>query len=104
MTVGTRQAERIRQTAVAPNRPLPRGRTPFDAALKSHESLLLTNAWATATSLLRYHLPANDVAELTGLPPNSVVGIRRALSAADGRHTVMGRAGRPPRSFINTVE
>lgn len=103
MAIATNFGESIRQSGTAGTKATVKGRTPFDATLKSHESLLLSNAWQTATALLRFHLPVADVANLTGLPANSVSGMRRALSQVDGRHTVMGRAGRPPHSFITTV-
>jgi hypothetical protein len=103
MGLGTTFGDVVRPSGSAVMKGAARGRTPFDATLKSHDSLLLTNAWNTATELLRYHLPVADVANLTGLPANSVAGMRRALAQVDGRHTVMGRAGRPPHSFITMV-
>lgn len=103
MGLGTTLGDAARTSGSAVMKGAGRGRTPFDATLKSHESLLLSNAWNTARELLRYHLPVSDVANLTGLPTNSVVGMRRAIAQVDGRHTVMGRAGRPPHSFITVV-
>lgn len=103
MAVGTGVGEKARQSGALKTKVLAKGSTPFDATIRSHESLLIGNALETAKKLLRYHLPVADVANLTGLPVNSVSGIRRALAAIDGRHTVMGIAGRPPHSFITMV-
>jgi hypothetical protein len=97
-----RTAERLRTLAEAPARGL-NGKN-YDTLLRRNESLLVTKAWDTAKALLRYHLSVSDVAELTGLPQNSVVSIRQVLSSVDGRHTMMGRAGRPPRNFLRAVQ
>lgn len=87
------------ESASTTKRKKPKPRAPFEAAVRHDSNLISGSTWEIATKLVRYHLPVNDVADVTGVHLNGVMLIRKALATSNEIRPWMGRVGRPPRSL-----